>query len=70
MQVVLATGNPGKLRELKEIALDVAGDSKAVGELELLLAPEGFNPDETGTTYEENAILKAREAGKMTGKFA
>lgn len=70
MEVVLATGNPGKLKELKEIALDVAGNSKAVSELQLLLAPEGFNPDETGTTYEENAILKAREAGKLTGKIS
>lgn len=69
MQVVLATGNPGKLRELQEIALEVISDSASAGGLELLLAPAGFNPEETGATYEENAILKAREAGQLTGKF-
>lgn len=60
-KLVLATGNPGKVKELGE-----------------LLAPHNFEvlpqsafdvPDaeETGTTFVENAIIKARQAAKLTG---
>ena len=49
MRVVLATGNPHKVAELQPLlaGLDVSG------------APEGFNPDETGTTLLQNAWIKA-----------
>ena len=56
-RLVLATGNQGKLREYRE-----------------LLEPEGFEivpfaneVDETGSTYAENAILKAMAALEATG---
>ena len=60
---MLATKNPGKLKELKEIAHDCEW-------LELLLAPDNFIADETGQTYLENAIIKAREAARLTGKLS
>jgi XTP/dITP diphosphohydrolase len=60
MKVVLATTNPGKLKELRELAGEAPW-------LELVLAPEGFNPAETGKTFFENAQIKARAAAKMTG---
>jgi len=63
MRIILASNNQGKLKELKEIA------SKS-NWLELALAPDGFDPDETGSTYMENAIIKATEAGRMTGEMA
>lgn len=61
MKVVLASGNPGKLRELAE-----------------LLAPSGLavlpqsafgieTPPETGATFRDNALLKARHAAALTG---
>lgn len=61
MRIVLATKNPGKLKELNELA-----QGRLEG-LELILAPDQFDPEETGTTYLENAIIKAREAARMTG---
>jgi XTP/dITP diphosphohydrolase len=59
MKLILATKNPGKLRELFELAGENSG-------LELELAPEGFGPEETGTTFAENAIIKAEVAAHMT----
>jgi len=62
MDLVLATQNPGKLKELKALAASMP-------ELNLILAPEGFDPEETGSTFVENAIIKASEAAKKTGKL-
>ena len=72
MKVVLATGNKGKLKELKEIADEYLGkncpsNTSETDSFELVLAPEGFDPEETGKTYLENAEIKAREAAKLTG---
>jgi XTP/dITP diphosphohydrolase len=63
MRIVIATTNPGKLKEFKEIA-------QGKSTVEFLLAPEGFSVDETGKTFEENAILKARSAAESTGLIA
>jgi XTP/dITP diphosphohydrolase len=60
MDLVLATQNPGKLRELQSLA-------KSMPELNLILALEGFDPEETGSTFLENAIIKASEAARQTG---
>lgn len=64
-ELVLATQNPGKVAELRD-----------------LLAPEGWiilgladlgdlpeEPDETGTTFLENATIKARAYAAHTGKL-
>jgi XTP/dITP diphosphohydrolase len=63
MKVVLATTNPGKLKELKALA---SSDPWLV----LEMAPEGFNPAETGKTFVENAKIKASAAAKMTGRMS
>lgn len=63
MKLVLATKNPGKLKELKELA----GSSPTI---DLVLAPDDFDPEETGSTFLENAIIKARAAALMTGTAA
>jgi XTP/dITP diphosphohydrolase len=60
VKIVLATQNPGKLKELTELAGDL-GDR-----IELVLAPKEFDPEETGATYLENAIIKATAAAQMT----
>ena len=60
-KVVLATGNPGKVREM----------SALLAEFGLELLPQSnFNiveADETGTTFIENAIIKAKHAAALTG---
>lgn len=60
-QLVLASANPGKLRELAEILSDLGHE---------LLPQSEFNVPtvaETGTTFVENAIIKARNASAHTG---
>lgn len=59
MKIVFATGNPHKLQELKAIAGDCG--------IEFILPPEGFDPVEDGKTFEENSLIKAREAAKLSG---
>ena len=61
MKLVLASSNRGKLQELREL-LDGRG-------IELLAQSDlGVeDADETGTTFVENALLKARHATRRTG---
>jgi XTP/dITP diphosphohydrolase len=66
MKLVLATQNPGKLREMKTLA----GLSQQLNWLTLELAPPEFNPEETGITFAENALIKASAAANLTGKYA
>ena len=59
--LVLATGNPGKVNELANM----------LSSLNINVVPQSdFNVSdvaETGTTFVENAIIKARHAAKITG---
>lgn len=54
MTVCAATNNPGKLRELRRILERMGHEVKSLRELGIDLDPE-----ETGTTFAENAALKA-----------
>jgi XTP/dITP diphosphohydrolase len=60
--VVVATGNPGKLKEMQAY----------LGELDwdLELKPAHIEVDEIGTTFLENARIKASEVAEATGKWA
>jgi len=60
-KVVIATHNKGKLVEMRELLAPFGVEAVSAGELGL---PE---PDETGTTYAENAAIKAHAAAKATG---
>ena len=62
MKIVFATSNPHKLKELKEIA-----DTFEANDIEFVLPPKGFDPDENGKTFEENSLIKAKEANRLTG---
>lgn len=59
-QVVLATGNPGKVRELRALA---DGSLQFVTQHELGLEAA----EETGDSFLENAFLKARAAAAQSG---
>jgi XTP/dITP diphosphohydrolase len=61
--VVLASANPGKLEELRSL-LGSAITIRSAPELGIEL------PEETGTTFEENALLKARSIAAQTGMIA
>jgi len=60
-RLVIATHNKGKLREFGSLLGFYVKDIVSVGDLGL---PE---PEETGTTFSENAALKARAAAKASG---
>jgi XTP/dITP diphosphohydrolase len=60
-RVVLASGNAGKLREFAELLADAGFE--LVRQSELGIEP----PPETGTTFLENALIKARNAARITG---
>lgn len=63
-QIVLATGNQGKVKELAAMLAPLNLDVVAQSEFNVSDVPE------TGTTFVENAIIKARHAAKITGKPA
>jgi XTP/dITP diphosphohydrolase len=60
-RVVIATHNPGKLREMKELLAPYGIEAVSAGELGL---PE---PEETGTTFLANAEIKARAGAQAAG---
>src|ERR1700743_3802297 len=57
-QIVIATHNPGKLAEMRELLAPYGIAAVSAGELGL---PE---PDETGDTFRANAAIKAIAAAK------
>ncbi|MCZ4336295.1 RdgB/HAM1 family non-canonical purine NTP pyrophosphatase [Shewanella colwelliana] len=63
-KIVLASGNKGKLKEFSEILAQFGIE---------VLPQSQFNVEEvpeTGTTFVENAIIKARHAAQVTGLAA
>jgi XTP/dITP diphosphohydrolase len=60
-KIVVASHNEGKLREFADLIGPFGFEAKSAKEYGL---PE---PDETGTTFEENAYIKAFAAAKATG---
>jgi len=60
-RLVLASGNPGKLRELSAMLADFGYELHAQSEFGV------GEVAETGTTFVENAIIKARHAAAETG---
>ena len=63
-EIVLASSNPGKVREINQLLAD----------LDLHVQPQSEfgveDAEETGLTFVENAILKARNAAQHTGRPA
>lgn len=60
-KIVLATNNQGKVNELQNLLANAGFDIVAQSQFNL---PDA---DETGLTFVENAIIKARYAAKLTG---
>lgn len=63
-RLVIATHNAGKLREFKELLAPFDLDLISAGELGL------GEPDETGTTFIDNARIKAHAAAEASGLVA
>lgn len=63
-ELLIATHNAGKAREIAELLRDYVPSFCTAGDLNL---PE---PEETGKTFAENAILKAQAAAQASGKIS
>ena len=62
--LILASANPGKLREFRSLLAGLPFDVSSLGELKLP------SPEETGTSFAANALLKARHAARSSGSAA
>ncbi len=62
MKILIATGNAGKMKEIKSIFNNSEYNVVSMKE-------EGISVDveENGSTFEENALIKAREIAKISG---
>ena len=63
-KLVIASHNPGKVAEIAELLRPLRLEAISAGELRL---PE---PDETGSTFAENALIKAKAAASSSGRPA
>ena len=63
-RLVIATHNPGKLAEMRELLAVYGVDAISAGELQL------SEPEETGTTFRANARIKAEAAAKASNMSA
>jgi XTP/dITP diphosphohydrolase len=59
--LVVATANPGKLREFRALLAGLPFELTSLAELKLP------SPNETGRSFLENALLKARHAAALSG---
>lgn len=64
--LVIATGNLHKLEEIKKILADFPYDIKSMKDVGL----EGLEIIEDGSSFEENALIKAKAIMKKTGFMA
>ena len=62
--VVIATHNPGKLKEMRELLAPYGIEAQSAGELGL------GEPEETGNSFRANARIKAEAAAKATGRVS
>lgn len=60
-KIVLATGNQGKVKEMADVLAEFGFEVIAQSEFGI------ESPEETGLTFVENALIKARYAAQMTG---
>lgn len=65
-QVVIATSNAHKLEEIGAILKGFSLDILSMKDVNL----QGLEIEENGSTFEENALIKAREVMRRTGKIA
>ena len=63
-KLVIATANPGKLREIRALLADLPFDVHGQSTLAVASA------EETGSSFRSNALLKARHAAAATGAAA
>lgn len=63
MEIVIATNNINKVKEYNEILSPLGFNCLSLKDLNIICDPE-----ETGSTFKENALIKAKEIAKYTNK--
>lgn len=63
-KIVFATGNEGKMREIREILSDLEADIYSMKEMGIDVPIE-----ENGSTFEENAVIKAKTVAAVCGEI-
>ena len=63
-QIIFATGNAGKVKEIQKIMADTGREVLSMKEAGIVADPE-----ENGKTYEENALIKARAVAAKTDQI-
>lgn len=66
MEILIASQNKGKIREFQELLSSLGYEVVGLADIGL----GEMDVEETGTTFEENALLKARAYGEASGKLA
>ncbi len=68
MKIVLASSNPHKVKEINEITTQFCVDNNInlTENINFILPPTDFNPDETGKTFAENSYIKAKEGWNLS----
>ena len=64
-RIIFATSNEGKMKEIRQIMADSGYDVVSLKE-----AGISADIEENGTTFEENAVIKASVIAKLTGELA
>ncbi|MBZ7920177.1 RdgB/HAM1 family non-canonical purine NTP pyrophosphatase [Ensifer adhaerens] len=59
--LIVASHNAGKIREIRDLIGPLGFEAKSAADLNFI------EPDETGTTFEENATIKALASAKASG---
>jgi XTP/dITP diphosphohydrolase len=61
-ELIIGTKNVGKIKELEELLADLPVRLRSLNDF-----TDAVEPDESGATFSENAILKARSYARQTG---
>ncbi|WP_413441986.1 RdgB/HAM1 family non-canonical purine NTP pyrophosphatase [Synechococcus sp. MIT S1220] len=61
-RLVIASGNQGKIREFKQLLSGLP--------IQVEAQPDGLDVDETGSTFRDNARIKAKVVARLTGDWA
>ena len=64
MKLIIATNNEGKLKEYKELLEEFNVEVLSIKDID-----SNLDVEETGTTYKENALIKARALSKITNEL-
>lgn len=65
IELLIATKNAGKIKELEKMLADLPLHLRSLKDF-----PNAFEPEETGATFVENAVLKAKSYALQTTLFA